>query len=99
MQVIKRYEPALNDELSLEIGEWVEVEEVFDDGWGVGVNLETAQYGAFPMDSLQQDKKKSGKRVQSMVASRAAAANGGGIMGTLGEYTTGVYDYLGWSSK
>jgi hypothetical protein len=38
MKVVKRYNPQLDDEVFLEVDDVVEIEEAFEDGWGVGVN-------------------------------------------------------------
>lgn len=64
-KVIKRHLPNINDEVYLEVGDMVLVEEVFDDGWAVGTNESTDKYGAFPMNCLE-DSVKKGNRHESM---------------------------------
>ena len=57
--VIKAYDAVLNDEIHLEMGDKVEIEECFDDGWAVGYNNTTGQWGAFPINCVSKasDKK------------------------------------------
>ncbi|KAJ3121067.1 hypothetical protein HK098_004036 [Nowakowskiella sp. JEL0407] len=69
LAVIKEYRPMLEDEVELVPGDIVEVEDEFEDGWGVGTNLATNEFGAFPLSCLESDKKSGGdqySRVQSM---------------------------------
>lgn len=58
-KVIKRHLPTLEDEVYLEIGDRVRVDEVFDDMWAVGTNVDTEKYGAFPMSCLEGGTKKN----------------------------------------
>jgi hypothetical protein len=51
--VIIGYNPVLEDELCLVIGDRIQVEEEFDDGWGIGQNLDTGAKGAFPLKCIQ----------------------------------------------
>ncbi|KAJ3181127.1 hypothetical protein HDU85_003832 [Gaertneriomyces sp. JEL0708] len=52
MRVIDPYSAQLGDELSLEMGDFITIEEEFDDGWAVGRNESTGDVGAFPMSCL-----------------------------------------------
>jgi hypothetical protein len=60
-RVIKRHLPTLDDEIYLEIGDMVDVEEVFEDNWAVGTNRDTEKYGAFPMTCFEDTAKKSNR--------------------------------------
>ncbi|KAJ3118068.1 hypothetical protein HDU96_004072 [Phlyctochytrium bullatum] len=70
LRVVKRYNPMLDDELRLEVDEWVKVEETFEDGWGNGTNISTGEYGAFPLSCLGAGNASrtggTAKRVQSI---------------------------------
>ncbi|KAJ1566131.1 hypothetical protein HK405_010892 [Cladochytrium tenue] len=66
MKVIKRHKPQLEDEVGLEVGDSVDIEDVFEDGWGVGTNSVTGDYGAFPLACLGGNNKSMKQRVQSM---------------------------------
>ncbi|KAG0045860.1 hypothetical protein BGZ83_008924 [Gryganskiella cystojenkinii] len=48
-QVLYPYQASLADELELTPGDIVNVHRVFDDGWAVGVNMNTSNEGAFPV--------------------------------------------------
>ena len=48
-QVLYPYQASLADELELTPGDIVNVHSVFDDGWAVGVNMNTSSEGAFPV--------------------------------------------------
>ncbi|KAI9220226.1 hypothetical protein BC828DRAFT_405998 [Blastocladiella britannica] len=47
------YLPELEDELALSRGEWVVVDQVFQDNWAVGQNVSTGMSGAFPVVCLE----------------------------------------------
>lgn len=47
--VLLAYEPQKEDELELQLGDTVLVSNVFDDGWGFGVNTRTQARGLFPV--------------------------------------------------
>ncbi|KAI1319833.1 hypothetical protein EDD11_002827 [Mortierella claussenii] len=48
-QALYPYQATLADELDLTPGDIVNVHRVFDDGWAVGVNMNTSNEGAFPV--------------------------------------------------
>jgi hypothetical protein len=48
-QAVFPYTASMPDELELGRGDIVSVIKVFDDGWGVGVNMKTSKEGAFPL--------------------------------------------------
>ncbi|KAG0346646.1 hypothetical protein BGZ54_005139, partial [Gamsiella multidivaricata] len=48
-QVLYPYQASMADELDLTPGDLVNVHRVFDDGWAVGVNMNTSNEGAFPV--------------------------------------------------
>ncbi|KAJ3009399.1 UNVERIFIED_CONTAM: hypothetical protein HDU68_002718 [Siphonaria sp. JEL0065] len=50
--VIKGYEPAFKDELSISIGNIIRIKKIFDDGWALGVNQSTDMQGILPMAFL-----------------------------------------------
>ncbi|KAJ1568821.1 Sorbin and SH3 domain-containing protein 2 [Nowakowskiella sp. JEL0078] len=58
MVVIRAYRPTLEDEVDLEPGDVIEVEEQFEDGWGVGTNTATKEFGAFPLSCLAKEQPK-----------------------------------------
>ncbi|TPX55601.1 hypothetical protein PhCBS80983_g05179 [Powellomyces hirtus] len=50
--VNESYNSTEHDEISLQTGDVVHVQQVFDDGWGWGVNTSTGKEGAFPVVCL-----------------------------------------------
>ncbi|KAG0207559.1 hypothetical protein BGX28_001222 [Mortierella sp. GBA30] len=48
-QALYPYQASMADELDLAPGDIVQVQRVFDDGWAVGVNMNTSNEGAFPV--------------------------------------------------
>ncbi|KAF9403709.1 hypothetical protein BGX21_000041 [Mortierella sp. AD011] len=48
-QALYPYQASMADELDLTPGDIVNVQRVFDDGWAVGVNMNTSKEGAFPV--------------------------------------------------
>ncbi|KAF8979012.1 hypothetical protein BGZ46_005918 [Entomortierella lignicola] len=48
-QALYPYHSSMADELDLTPGDIVNVHKVFDDGWAVGVNMNTSNEGAFPV--------------------------------------------------
>ncbi|KAI9359960.1 hypothetical protein DFJ73DRAFT_957307 [Zopfochytrium polystomum] len=64
-KVVKRHKAQLEDEVGLEVGDVVEIEEVFEDGWGTGTNVSTGEFGAFPLSCLGSTASQK-QRVQSM---------------------------------
>ncbi|KAG0072882.1 hypothetical protein BGZ89_002024 [Linnemannia elongata] len=48
-QALYPYQASMADELDLSPGDIVNVHKVFDDGWAVGVNMNTSNEGAFPV--------------------------------------------------
>lgn len=49
----KAYTALNNDEISLEVGDSIDVEVAYDDGWALGTNLRTNSRGFFPADFLE----------------------------------------------
>ncbi|KAJ3341840.1 hypothetical protein HDU93_003961 [Gonapodya sp. JEL0774] len=49
---VQDFVPTLGDELSLTIGDKVQLYEVYRDGWATGTNLRTREFGMLPIDSL-----------------------------------------------
>jgi hypothetical protein len=47
------YEPVLNDEIQLNLGDVVTIYKVYDDGWARGYNANTNQYGMLPIGCLK----------------------------------------------
>ena len=52
--VIRSHYPGLDDEIQLNIGDVVIVQEKFDDGWAFGLNIMTDCEGCFPLSSVSQ---------------------------------------------
>ncbi|KAF9425059.1 hypothetical protein BGZ76_003438 [Entomortierella beljakovae] len=48
-QALYPYQASMADELDLTPGDIVNVQRVFDDGWAVGINMNTSREGAFPV--------------------------------------------------
>ncbi|KAF9112863.1 hypothetical protein BGX27_002664 [Mortierella sp. AM989] len=48
-QALYPYQASMADELDLTPGDLVNVQKVFDDGWAVGINMNTSKEGAFPV--------------------------------------------------
>jgi len=48
-QALYPYQASMADELDLNPGDIVNVQKVFDDGWAVGVNMNSGSEGAFPV--------------------------------------------------
>ncbi|KAF9931120.1 hypothetical protein FBU30_010740 [Linnemannia zychae] len=48
-QALYPYQASMADEMDLTPGDIVNVHKVFDDGWAVGVNMNTSNEGAFPV--------------------------------------------------
>ncbi|TPX48984.1 hypothetical protein CcCBS67573_g10181, partial [Chytriomyces confervae] len=46
------FTPSANDEVELRVGDMVELETSYDDGWAFGKNVTTGQSGLFPLDCL-----------------------------------------------
>ncbi|KAI8893120.1 hypothetical protein BC833DRAFT_569496 [Globomyces pollinis-pini] len=49
IQVVQAYQAMLPDEVSLEVGDIVQVYHHYMDGWGFGINLRTMREGSFPI--------------------------------------------------
>jgi hypothetical protein len=47
------YSPELQDEIRIDIGDIIYLEDSFDDGWGVGYNKSKEARGAFPLKCVQ----------------------------------------------
>ncbi len=63
---VSSYTAQLSDEISLTVQDTIEVKEVYDDGWALGINLSTHQTGIFPLICLK-------KRVRSDTPSRISS--------------------------
>ncbi|KAJ3244666.1 hypothetical protein HDU78_010672 [Chytriomyces hyalinus] len=66
VKAVKRFVPQMDDELALEVGDVVFVEESFGDGWAYGTNEMTDESGAFPLNSVSRSAKSEVNRVQSI---------------------------------
>ncbi|KAJ3022036.1 hypothetical protein HKX48_007191 [Thoreauomyces humboldtii] len=79
MRVGEAYVGQLADELSLQVGDIVTVEEEFDDGWATGRNESTGEVGAFPfacldaMDAYSQYNEQGGRATNSVVRERGVS--------------------------
>ncbi|KXS17665.1 hypothetical protein M427DRAFT_30154 [Gonapodya prolifera JEL478] len=52
LQVLEKFSPDDADEIALFPGHFVQLWEVFRDGWGLGWSLDTGAYGMIPLDCL-----------------------------------------------
>ncbi|KAI8846289.1 hypothetical protein BC829DRAFT_398865 [Chytridium lagenaria] len=50
-----KYEPRLEDEVTLRVGDVVVVERMYNDGWAFGTNETLGLSGAFPLYSVTND--------------------------------------------
>ncbi|KAJ3410702.1 hypothetical protein HDV05_003474 [Chytridiales sp. JEL 0842] len=75
----KDEDPALEDQLKMQVGDHVIVSEVFEDGWAVGTNLNSSVAGLFPVGVVKFDKplkglgalkEEEGKKVNEETTSR-----------------------------
>ncbi|KAJ3022025.1 hypothetical protein HKX48_007180 [Thoreauomyces humboldtii] len=76
MRVVEPYTGQLADELSLQVGDIVSVEDEFDDGWASGRNEVTGDVGAFPiscLDSLESYSTYDGRTTRSVVTARGVS--------------------------
>jgi hypothetical protein len=53
MVCVFEYQSSLLDEIDLEIGDRVRIIQKFDDGWALGLNLNTDKEGAFPFQCVE----------------------------------------------
>ncbi|KAI8841168.1 hypothetical protein BJ741DRAFT_595451, partial [Chytriomyces cf. hyalinus JEL632] len=44
--------PSMNDEIELRVGDQIDLQQEFDDGWGFGLNTNTQLQGVLPLDCL-----------------------------------------------
>ncbi|KAJ3252157.1 hypothetical protein HK103_001810 [Boothiomyces macroporosus] len=54
LQVLYEYIPTMDDELCLSIGDFVEIEVKYDDGWARGLNRTTKKVGVFPLGACDR---------------------------------------------
>jgi len=91
--VMLDFEPAMSDEAGLKVGDQVQVEQEYDDGWGVGTNLNTGKSGVFPLDVLmcygtidEGGNNGDGRHSQRMSSLYESAAASGGNTGYYAQY-------------
>lgn len=63
MTVVYQYNATLDDELTLHKNDRIKVEHEYDDGWGAGVNMNTGEYGAFPIVCCKYEDKNEDKKL------------------------------------
>ncbi|KAJ3219081.1 hypothetical protein HDU67_002737 [Dinochytrium kinnereticum] len=51
--VVTAYEPQMDDEVLLQVGEFVVLETIYNDGWARGTNQSTRMFGYLPMACLE----------------------------------------------
>ncbi|ORY39219.1 hypothetical protein LY90DRAFT_510717 [Neocallimastix californiae] len=68
-EVIVEHVPQLPDEVKLNIGDLVEVKQVFEDGWAYGINTATKIDGTFPVICLGEEREpnKNGRYVPRLI--------------------------------
>ncbi|KAJ3026321.1 UNVERIFIED_CONTAM: Sorbin and SH3 domain-containing protein 2 [Siphonaria sp. JEL0065] len=59
--VVEPFTPERSDEIALRIGDRVNIQKDFDDGWCYGMNLVTGKTGYFPSDYLKSHNVQGGK--------------------------------------
>ncbi|KXS19364.1 hypothetical protein M427DRAFT_448593 [Gonapodya prolifera JEL478] len=53
MECTTRFDPSADDEMLAKPGQYVELKDVFRDGWAMGWNRETGQFGMIPLSCLR----------------------------------------------
>ncbi|KAJ3339030.1 hypothetical protein HDU93_008781 [Gonapodya sp. JEL0774] len=53
LEATTRFDPNADDEMELDVGQYVELKDVFRDGWAMGWNRETGQFGMVPLSCLR----------------------------------------------
>jgi len=68
-EVVIEHTPQLPDEVKLNLGDLVEVKQVFEDGWAYGINTATKVDGTFPVNCLGEEREpnKNGRYVQRLI--------------------------------
>ncbi|KAL6632627.1 hypothetical protein U3516DRAFT_617737 [Neocallimastix sp. 'constans'] len=68
-EVILEHTPQLPDEVKLNLGDLVEVKQVFEDGWAYGINTATKVDGTFPVICLGEEREpnKNGRYVPRLI--------------------------------
>jgi len=68
-EVVIEHIPQLPDEVKLNIGDLVEVKQVFEDGWAYGINTATKIDGTFPVNCLGEEREpnKNGRYVPRLI--------------------------------
>jgi len=68
-EVVVEHTPQLPDEVKLDIGDLVEVKQVFEDGWAYGINTATKTDGTFPVNCLGEEREpnKNGRYVPRLI--------------------------------
>jgi hypothetical protein len=68
-EVVVEHTPQLPDEVKLNIGDLVEVKQVFEDGWAYGINTATKVDGTFPVNCLGEEREpnKNGRYVPRLI--------------------------------
>jgi len=68
-EVVLEHTPQLPDEVKLNIGDLVEVKQVFEDGWAYGINTATKIDGTFPVICLGEEREpnKNGRYVPRLI--------------------------------
>ncbi|ORX77333.1 hypothetical protein BCR32DRAFT_248030 [Anaeromyces robustus] len=68
-EVVVEHTPQLPDEVKLNIGDLVEVKQVFEDGWAYGINTATKVDGTFPVICLGEEREpnKNGRYVPRLI--------------------------------
>ncbi|ORX50036.1 hypothetical protein BCR36DRAFT_583638 [Piromyces finnis] len=68
-EVVVEHTPQLPDEVKLNLGDLVEVKQVFEDGWAYGINTATKVDGTFPVNCLGEEREpnKNGRYVPRLI--------------------------------
>jgi len=68
-EVVIEHTPQLPDEVKLNIGDLVEVKQVFEDGWAYGINTASKVDGTFPVNCLGEEREpnKNGRYVPRLI--------------------------------
>ncbi|KAJ3372129.1 JNK-interacting protein 1 [Allomyces arbusculus] len=53
VRAVRGYNPEMNDEMELVVGDTIAITQEYDDGWAQGVNLSTGQIGVFPQTFVE----------------------------------------------
>ena len=70
---LQEFNPEQDDEISLGVGDKVEIIKKFQDGWAHGINLKTGKDGIFPMSCVSEQRNSIRSSVYSDYSKRQSS--------------------------